>query len=64
MEVTQEYFTVAEMAKRWRLSEVQVYRLIWSGELPAVRVGRSWRIADEAAARFMRDRATGAETAS
>lgn len=36
--------TVAEVADHMRVSNMTVYRLIKSGEMPAVRVGKSYRI--------------------
>ena len=33
-----EFLSVAETAKRLRLSEITVYRSVWSGRLPAVRL--------------------------
>jgi excisionase family DNA binding protein len=36
--------TVAEVADLFRVSSMTVYRLIRTGELPAVRVGRSYRV--------------------
>ena len=39
-----QYVTVAEVAARLRVSNMTVYRLVQSGNLPAVRVGRSYRI--------------------
>lgn len=38
------YLTVAEVAHDMRVSTMTVYRLIKSGELSAVRVGKSYRI--------------------
>lgn len=38
------YLTVAEVALDMRVSTMTVYRLIKSGELGAVRVGKSYRI--------------------
>ena len=38
------YLTVAEVAEDMRVSTMTVYRLIKSGELAAVRVGKSYRI--------------------
>lgn len=38
------YLTVAEVAHDMRVSTMTVYRLIKSGELGAVRVGKSYRI--------------------
>jgi excisionase family DNA binding protein len=40
------YLTVAEVAEQLRVSNMTVYRLINAGELPAVRVGRSYRIVE------------------
>lgn len=39
--------TVAEVAAVMRVSKMTVYRLVHSGELPAVRVGRSFRVTEE-----------------
>jgi excisionase family DNA binding protein len=38
------FLTVAEIAQRMRVSKMTVYRLVHSGELPAVRFGRSFRV--------------------
>ncbi|AKK07785.1 helix-turn-helix domain-containing protein [Corynebacterium testudinoris] len=40
--------TVAEVAEIMRVSKMTVYRLVHSGELPAVRVGRSFRVHEQA----------------
>lgn len=42
------FMTVAEVAAVMRVSKMTVYRLVHSGELPAVRVGRSFRVPEEA----------------
>lgn len=42
------FLTVAEVAEIMRVSRMTVYRLVHSGELPAVRVGRSFRVPDKA----------------
>jgi excisionase family DNA binding protein len=39
-----KFLTVAEVARMMRVSKMTVYRLVHSGELPAVRVGRSFRV--------------------
>ena len=39
------FSTVAEVAQALRVSNMTVYRLIKSGQLPAVRVGKSYRLA-------------------
>lgn len=45
--------TVAEVAEALRVSRMTVYRLVHSGELPAVRVGRSYRVPEGAASAFL-----------
>ncbi len=41
---TAQFLTVAEVAALMRVSKMTVYRLVHNGELPAVRVGRSFRV--------------------
>ncbi|AUS79079.1 helix-turn-helix domain-containing protein [Actinoalloteichus sp. AHMU CJ021] len=41
------FLTVAEVAAMMRVSKMTVYRLVHSGELPAVRVGRSFRVPEK-----------------
>ena len=40
------FLTVQEVAEMLRVSSMTVYRLIKAGDLPAVRVGRSFRVRD------------------
>ena len=35
--------TVTEVAQYLRLSQAKVYRLAKAGEIPAMRIGKSWR---------------------
>lgn len=42
------FLTVAEVADMMRVSNMTVYRMVHSGELPAVRFGRSFRIPESA----------------
>jgi excisionase family DNA binding protein len=42
------FLTVAEVADMMRVSNMTVYRLVHSGELPAIRFGRSFRIPETA----------------
>ena len=39
-----DFYTVAEVAARMQVSKMTVYRLVHGGELPAARVGRSFRV--------------------
>jgi excisionase family DNA binding protein len=43
---TARFLTVQEVAEILRVSSMTVYRLIKSNDLPAVRVGRSFRVRD------------------
>jgi excisionase family DNA binding protein len=49
------FLTVAEVAAAMRVSKMTVYRLVHSGELPAVRVGRSFRVPEQAVHDYLRD---------
>ena len=42
------FLTVAKVASIMRVSKMTVYRLVHSGDLPAVRVGRSFRVPEDA----------------
>ncbi|MFC5997401.1 helix-turn-helix domain-containing protein [Quadrisphaera sp. GCM10027208] len=48
------FLTVAEVAAIMRVSRMTVYRLVHSGELPAVRVGRSFRVPEQAVDDYLR----------
>ena len=47
------YLTVAEVAESMRVSRMTVYRLVHGGELPAVQVGRSYRVPQDALDAFL-----------
>ena len=42
------FMTVAEVAEMMRVSRMTVYRLVHSGELPAIRFGKSFRVPESA----------------
>ena len=48
------FVTVAEVASLMRVSKMTVYRLVHSGELPAVRVGRSFRVPESAVHEYLK----------
>ena len=48
------FLTVAEVASLMRVSKMTVYRLVHGGELPAVRVGRSFRVPERAVHDYLR----------
>ncbi|QSB05810.1 helix-turn-helix domain-containing protein [Natronoglycomyces albus] len=43
-----KFLTVSEVAELMRVSKMTVYRLVHSGDLQAVRVGRSFRVPESA----------------
>jgi len=51
---------VQELAERLEVAEETVRRWIKSGELPAIDIGRGWRIADTDLERFLKARETAA----
>lgn len=52
------FVTVREVAGQLRVSNMTVYRLVQSGQLPAVRVGRSYRIRADDVDRYLADQYT------
>jgi excisionase family DNA binding protein len=49
-----KFLTVAEVATLMRVSKMTVYRLVHSGELTAVRVGRSFRVPEHAVHAYLK----------
>ncbi len=49
-----KFLTVAEVAATMRVSKMTVYRLVHNGELPAVRVGRSFRVTEDDVNEYLR----------
>ena len=47
------FLTVAEVAGVMRVSKMTVYRMVHSGELTAVRVGRSFRVPAKAVREYL-----------
>jgi excisionase family DNA binding protein len=54
------FVTVNEVARLMRISKMTVYRMIQQGELPAVRIGRGYRIREEDVHRYLDSRYTRA----
>ena len=48
------FLTVAEVAAAMRVSKMTVYRLVHAGDLPAARVGRSFRVPENAVDEYLR----------
>ena len=49
-----KFLTVAEVAAMMRVSKMTVYRLVHNGDLPAVRVGRSFRVTEDDVDEYLR----------
>jgi excisionase family DNA binding protein len=47
------FLTVAEVAAIMRVSKMTVYRLVHGGELPAVQIGRSFRVPEKAVTEYL-----------
>jgi excisionase family DNA binding protein len=54
------FLTVGEVAGVLRVSTMTVYRLINAGQLPAVRIGRSFRLRSDDLDRYIADQLTRA----
>jgi excisionase family DNA binding protein len=52
--------TVAEVARTLRVSNMTVYRLVNAGELPALRIGKSYRLRADDIDQYLADRFTQA----
>lgn len=48
------FLTAHEVAEMMRVSRMTVYRLIHAGTLPAIQVGRSFRVPDSAVDEYLR----------
>ena len=53
------FLTVAEVALIMRVSKMTVYRLVHSGDLEAIRVGRSFRVPEQAVNQYLRSAYVG-----
>ena len=49
-----QFLTVAEVATLMRVSKMTVYRMVHAGELPAIRVGRSFRVPEDEVHAYLR----------
>ncbi|WP_028923723.1 helix-turn-helix domain-containing protein [Pseudonocardia acaciae] len=54
-----ELLTVAEVSTMLRVSKMTIYRMVHSGEIPHVRVGRSFRIPADAVRQILGSRELG-----
>lgn len=51
-----KYMTVDEVRERWSVSRDVVYEYISSGQLQAVKIGRSWRVKPGDLEKFEREK--------
>ncbi|WP_288747852.1 helix-turn-helix domain-containing protein [uncultured Corynebacterium sp.] len=54
------FLTIAEVAEIMRVSKMTVYRLVHAGEMPAVRVGRSFRVHESSVNEYLEASVYGA----
>jgi excisionase family DNA binding protein len=45
-------YSVAELAKHWKVNDPTIYKMIKAGKLPAFKVGVGYRITDKAVREF------------
>jgi excisionase family DNA binding protein len=43
--IASEFLSIYELAKLLNVNPKTIYRAVWSGKLPAYRIGKTWRIA-------------------
>jgi excisionase family DNA binding protein len=60
-EASEPLLTVNEVAQAMRVSNMTVYRLIKSGQLAAIRVGKNYRIRRADLERYLTERAVRVE---
>lgn len=63
MEYGEKLLTVGEVAGIMRVSNMTVYRLIKSGQLGAIRVGKNYRIRRSDIDRYLEERSVNVEGA-
>jgi excisionase family DNA binding protein len=47
------FLTASEAAERMRVSKMTVYRLIRSGKIPAVQIGKAYRVREDDLERYL-----------
>jgi len=51
-----EYLTLEEAAKKLKISKVTAYRMARNGKLPAVKLGKAWRISSNRLAQLFENK--------
>ena len=62
--VGEALLTVGEVATTMRVSNMTIYRLIKAGQLPAIRVGKNYRIRESDMNRYLADRSVSPQKSS
>lgn len=52
--LTTKYWTIEEIAAQLRVSKMTVYRLVETGEIDHIRVGRVYRVPEESLRAYLR----------
>ncbi|QTG79430.1 helix-turn-helix domain-containing protein [Arthrobacter crystallopoietes] len=47
------FLSVAQVAGHLNVSKMTIYRLVHTGKLPAVRIGQSYRVSEDAVAKYL-----------
>jgi len=47
MDNQDDYLTLEQVAEKLQLSKITIYRMVNTKQLPAVKIGRSWRISSK-----------------
>jgi excisionase family DNA binding protein len=58
-EIQEGIMTVHEVSRYLRLSEAKVYQMAHDSELPAIRIGKSWRFKKDLIDEWIRGKAMG-----
>lgn len=43
----EEYLTLEEAAKKLKISKITAYRMARTGKLPAIKIGKVWRVSNK-----------------
>lgn len=54
----QKYYTPEELAQQFKLNRMTIYRLLRSGDIPSVRIGKSYRVSENHLQNWLTDQKT------
>ncbi|GLB67871.1 helix-turn-helix domain-containing protein [Arthrobacter mangrovi] len=55
------FLSVAQVAEHLNVSKMTIYRLVHTGQLPCVRIGHTYRVAEDAMTRYLEEGAVQAD---